>query len=439
MLNNFKTKKNKLLLGIIFLLIMIGGFVIGLREFLIYNNTYVPQAQSYTISAGNWDVFNKSQIDKLIASFGNSSPTYNSNRRPYVIFDWDNTAVFRDVEEATLIYQLENLRFAMTPDEMDKALRQEIPLSNFSDDFNNSDGRSLNIDLVVPDIIESYRWLYANYKGLNGNLSLEEVKKSSHYLNFITKVRYLYSAIGGTFDVSVSYPWVLYLFTGMDELGVRQLVKETLAWQTQQAIESVKWTSPESLPGNSGVVSVTWKNGLRLIPEMQNLFETFRAAGFDIWICTASFVDVIKEVSSNSEYGYNNPPEQVIGMELERDVSGKIMTKFREGYIQTQGKGKTEAIERFIVPKYGYGPIFIAGDSEGDMNMMQDFPETKLVLIINRLKGKDIATFSKLAYESYGKPEAKFLLQGRNENTGEFVKSQANVSGNESIILPPIK
>ena len=439
MQSNFKTKKSKLLLGVIFSLIMIGVFVIGLREFRIYNNKYLSQTHSYTISAGNWDDFNKSQIDKLIASYGNSSPTYNSNRRPYVIFDWDNTAVFRDVEEATLIYQLENLRFAMTPDEMNKALRHEIPLSNFSDDFNNSDGKSLNIDLVVPDIIESYRWLYTNYIGLKGNLSLEEVKKNSNYLNFITKVRYLYSAIGGTFDVSVSYPWVLYLFTGMDESGVRQMVKETLAWQIQQPVESVKWTSPDSLPGNSGVVSVTWKNGLRLIPEMQNLFETFRVAGFDIWICTASFVDVIKEVSSNSEYGYNNPPERVIGMELERDISGKIMTKFRDGYIQTQGKGKTEAIERFIVPKYGYGPIFVAGDSEGDMNMMQDFSETKLVLIINRLKGKDIATFSKLAYESHGKSEAKFLLQGRNENTGEFVKSQANVSGNESIILLPIK
>lgn len=435
---NFKTKKSKLLLAVTLLLITIGLFVISLRIFQIDNNRNIHQGQNQAISAGNWDVFNKSQIDKLIASSGNSSPTYDSNRRPYVIFDWDNTAVFRDVEEATLIYQLENLNFAMTPDEMEKALRQEIPLSNFSDDFNNTDGKSLNIDLVVPDIIESYRWLYNNYKGLEGDLSLQEVKKSSHYINFIAKVRYLYSAIGGTFDVSVSYPWVLYLFTGLDEQSIRQMVRETIAWQIQQPVESVKWTSPDSLPGQSGVVSVTWKNGLRLIPEMQNLFKTFRASGFDIWICTASFVDVIKEISSNPEYGYNNPPEQVIGMELERDISGKIMTQFRTGYIQTQGKGKTEAIGRFIVPKYGYGPIFVAGDSEGDMNMMQDFSDTKLVLIINRLKGKDIATFSKSAFESYGKPEAKFLLQGRNENTGEFIKSQANVSGNESKVLLPV-
>ena len=142
------------------------------------------------------------------------------------------------------------------------------------------------------------------------------------------------------------------------------------------------------MPGQAGVVSVSWKNGLRLMPEMQELIKTFRDAGIDTWICTASFVDVIKEISSNPAYGYNNPADRVIGMELERDANGVVQTEFRRGYAQTQQKGKTQAIERFLVSKYGYGPIFVAGDSEGDMNMMQDFADTKLVLIVNRLKGK---------------------------------------------------
>jgi phosphoserine phosphatase len=225
----------------------------------------------------------------------------------------------------------------------------------------------------------------------------------------------------------VAYPWVLYLFTGMNEQQVRQMVNETLAWQKTQPIEKVKWTSPASLPGKAGVVSVSWKNGLRLMPEMQDIFQVFRNAGIDIWVCTASFVDVIKEVASNPAYGYNNPADRVIGMELQRDDKGVIQTEFRRGYVQTQQKGKTKAIERFLVSKYGYGPIFVAGDSEGDMNMMQDFPDTKLVLIVNRLKGKDIATLSKQAVDSYGKPDAKVLLQGRNDNTGQFEPSQAHV------------
>lgn len=53
---------------------------------------------------------------------------------------------------------------------------------------------------------------------------------------------------------------------------------------------------------------------------------------------------------------------------------------------------------------------------------MQDFSDTKQVLIINRLKGKDIATLSKQAFESYGKPDAKILLQGRNDNAAASVR-----------------
>lgn len=386
------------------------------------------QVQKASVLADrSWDKFNKSQLEKLIAVYGKGSPNYNPAKPPYAVFDWDNTMVFLDIQEATLIYQLQNLKFNMTPAQMDKALRMNVPSVNFKPDFNNAAGQPLNIDLVVPDAVESYTWIYNNYAGLNGKLPLDEVKKNPHYTNFVTKVRYLYEAIGDTFDVSVAYPWVLYLFTGLNEQQVRQLTADTVEWQMRQPIEKVTWTSPESLPGKAGVVSVSWKNGLRLIPEMQDLFHAFRAAGIDVWICTASFVDVVKEISSNPKFGYNNPDNRVVGMELERDKAGIIQTEFRKGYDQTQGKGKTASIERFVVPKYGYGPIFVAGDSEGDQNMMQDFPDTKLVLIVNRLKGKDIAKLSKIAHESYGNPDAKIILQGRDDNKGSFVPSQEHI------------
>ncbi len=398
-------------------------------------------AEVVKLADGNWDKFNKSQLDKLMATYGKASPGYNAAKPPYVVFDWDNTSSFLDVEEATLIYQLENLRFAMTPAQMDKALRMDIPQKDFKPDHNNADKKPVNIDLVVPDAVESYTWLYENYEGLKGKLPLSEVKKNPHYKNFITKVRYLYEAIGDTFDVAVSYPWVLYLFTGMNETQVRTMVQETLDWQFKQPIEKVKWTSPTEVPGKAGVVSVSWKNGVRIIPEMQDLYNSLRRAGFDIWVCTASFGDVIKEISSNPKYGYNNPAERVIGMELERDANGVIHTAFRKGYDQTQGKGKTKAIERFLVSKYGYGPIFIAGDSEGDQNMMQDFADTKLVLIVNRLKGQDIAKLEAQAVESYGKPDAKYLLQGRDDNKGEFIPSQMHfkLGAKEGVLLPPAK
>jgi phosphoserine phosphatase len=261
---------------------------------------------------------------------------------------------------------------------------------------------------------------------LKGKKSLAEVKQSPQYQDFTTKVRYLYEAIGDTFDHAVSYPWVLYLLTGLTEEQVRDLTAKTTEWQQSQPVQAVTWTSPASLPGKAGVVSISWKNGMRLVPEMQDLIIKLRENGFDFWICSASFVDVVKEISSNPKFGYDNSDPRVIAMELERDAKGRIVTEFRKGYDQTQGPGKTKAIHRFLVSKYGYGPLMIAGDSEGDQNMMNDFDSIKTVLIINRLRSPKnlIGQFSKIAVDTYGKPDAKFLLQGRNDDKGVFVPSQ---------------
>jgi phosphoserine phosphatase len=384
------------------------------------------KAAQVRLIEGNWDAFNRSRLEDMIATYGKFSPNYNSAKPPYVVFDWDNTTVFLDIEEAALIYQLENLRFGATPEQMNKAIRMNIPTKDFTDDFRNTAKQPINIDKIATDISSSYTWLYQNYVGLNGDKSLKEVSKTPQYKDFITKVRFLYEAIGDTFDHATSYPWITYLFTGMTEAQVRALAAETMVWQQTQPVESVKWQSPAELPGAAGVVSISWKNGLRIVPEMQDLYAKLRSAGFDVYVCSASYIDVIKEVSSNPAFGYNNPADRSYAMELERDANGVIQSKFREGYAQTQGAGKTETIKRFLVSRYGYDPVFIAGDSEGDQNMMKDFDGTKLVLIINRLRSDktDIGKFSKIAVDTYKQPNAKFLLQGRDDNKGIFVPSQ---------------
>ena len=383
-----------------------------------------PSSQG--VATGNWDAFNRAQIDALIAGNGKGSAGYNTAKPPYVVFDWDNTSVFLDIEEASLIYQLQNLAFGATPAQLEVALRKNIPKTNFLPAYNNAAGQPVHIDSVTPDIVASYTWLYQNYAGLKGSQPLDVVRQNPNYAAFITKVRYLYEAIGDTFDHDTAYPWVTYLFVGMTEAQVRKLTAETAAWQLKQPIEKVKWTSPAGLPGQAGVVSVSWKNGLRLQPEMQDLYAKFRGAGFDIWVCSASFVDVIKEISSNPAFGYNNPADRVLAMELERDANGVIQPEYRRGYDQTQGPGKTKNIKRFLVTKYGYGPIFIAGDSEGDQNMMADFADTKKVLIVNRLRDPktDIGKFSAMAVQNYGKADTRYLLQGRDDNTGAWVTSQ---------------
>ncbi|GHT69512.1 phosphoserine phosphatase [Bacteroidia bacterium] len=355
--------------------------------FALLGTTHCSQEKA-RLQALNWDPFNRVQMEQLIDRYGKHSPDYNPAKPPYAVFDWDNTSIFLDIEEAVLAYQIQQLAFAATPEQFSEAIRKDIPSTHFAD--------------ISADIINSYTWLYNHYEGFRGRQSLDEVKRDAHYADFAAKLPRLYKAIGDALDHAVAYPWITYLFVGMTEQDVQELTRQTIQWQ------------------------LTQEHGLRLVPEMQDLYHTLRQNGFDVWVCSASFIDVIKEISSNPAYGYDNPADHALAMELERDADGKIQARFRAGYDQTQGEGKTATIRRFLVSKYGYGPVFIAGDSEGDQNMMQDFEDTQLVLIINRFRSPQtlIGQFSRQAVDTYGNTDAKYLLQGRDENTGFFVPLQ---------------
>ena len=386
--------------------------------------------------SGNWDAFNKTQIEKLINTYGKSRSNYNPEKPPYAVFDCDNTTIFLDIEETNLAYQLENLIFGCTPNQLKNVLCTGIDTTIVLKDANLSGGK-FTTSQIATDITASYTWLYNNYKPLGGkgSLTLDEVKKNPNYANFTTKVRFLYDAICNTFTEEIAYPWITYLFTGLDSTQVRDMAAKNVKWQMSQKIGNVVWTSPGSaeLPGQqAGQVSVTWKTGLRLVPEMQDLHNKLREAGFDVWMCSASFVDLIKEVVSNPSFGYNDNPTNVIAMELEHDPNGKILPVFRNGYDQTQRTGKTKAITRFLAGpsgKYGYDPSLVAGDSEGDQNMLSDFKGLKIGLIINRLKGKNqiLGDLCKQAVDTYQQDNAKYLLQGRDDNKGIFIPSQEHL------------
>lgn len=73
------------------------------------------------------------------------------------------------------------------------------------------------------------------------------------------------------------------------------------------------------------------------------------------------------------------------------------------------------------------GPLFIAGDSNGDYEMMTQFPDTKLVLILNLLKEGNIGKISKKALDEMNRPNPKYVLQGRDENTGMWIPTESTI------------
>ena len=407
---NFKSKKS------LVALLVVAMFLIA--------NVAVVSAAGQILTPGKWAPNTYKSMQKLIDENGVKSPSYNSSKKPYVVFDWDNTAIMNDTEEALYQYQIENLAFKLTPAEMGDLVRKNVPKDPFLKDYNNAAGQAVNVDAIADDIVSSYTYLYENYVGLKGLMSLADIKKTDEYLDFRAKMYYAYEAIGDTFGTKVSYTWVLFFFKNMTTAEVSALAEKSNDYNLGQAISKVKWFSPASLPGKAGVVGVSHNTGLRLTEEIADLMHTFRNNGIDVYVCSASLEDVVAAFATNPKYGYSLPRANIIGMRLTK-VNDVTQDTYLNGYPQTAEGGKTVVLKSLLASKKGYDPLFIAGDSNGDWNMMVDFPGIKRILIVNRLRGgKKIGALSADAAATIGKPNAKHLLQGRNENTGLWMPSE---------------
>ena len=238
-------------------------------------------------------------------------------------------------------------------------------------------------------------------------MTLEKIQETEEFKDFRGKLAFLYEAIGGSFSHDVSYPWVLYFFTGMTQKEVMDLAKEANDFGIGNRLGKYILESSDKLTGETGKVRYEYKSGLRTQPEIANLFHEFEKNGIKVYVVTASLEDVVKVFASDRSYGYNLKPERVYGMRLEMD---KDMYKgeYMKGYPQTQTKGKVEVINKFIKTQHGgKEPILVAGDSGGDENMLTEYKGTKVLLLMKR-KGK----LDNLVNDT------RALIQTRNEQTG---------------------
>lgn len=350
------------------------------------------------LDIGRWRPENRQALVKLIDE--------NKNKGNYAVFDWDYTSIYQDTQENLFRYQIDNLRFKMTPEQFAVAIRKDIPSTDFADEFVNVNGEKINIDKIAQDLDKDYAFIYINYIK-DKKMSLEEVKKTEEFKDFRGKLAFLYEAIGGSFSHDVAYPWVLYLFTGMNKEEVQQLAKEANDFGIGNRLGKYTIESSDVLTGKAGKVSHKYNSGLRTQPETANLFHQLMANGITVYIVSASLEDIVEVFATDSTYGYNLKPENVYGMRLEMN-GDTYKTEYKHGYPQTQTKGKVKIINEYLKPMHGgKDPILVAGDSAGDVNMLSEYKGTKALLLMKR-PGKldDIAK------------DKRALIQPRNPETG---------------------
>ena len=289
-----------------------------------------------------WDPTVRQSINEMFVLYGKGSPNYNPSIRPYAVFDFDNTVSILDVEEQLAIYQLEHMRFAIKPEQMYAVLTTGVPDINMDlgKEFNN-----LTVAKVAADAAAAYKRLYSqgyvSPVGVYGE-KMQKMQAGDDWKEFATKVRWLYDAIGDTMDVSVSYPWITYWFTGMTSQQVYGLAHEAFVQYRKASADPAfwqkrKWQSPAGYKGSkAGQVSVSYKQGITVSAEIQELFHALEANGFDAWVCSASFIDVISAAVSPEVFGIEGV-DGVLAM-TNKEQNGKYLNEYDYAYqAQTQG------------------------------------------------------------------------------------------------------
>lgn len=368
------------------------------------------------LEKGNWqeDVYQKLQA--LLVN--------HREQGEYAVFDWDNTCIINDIGEAVFNYQLRQLDFHLTPEELLQTLLTGVPKDPFNQKWQNQDGEVLDVESLASDIAESYERLFHERKAGQSVVTLQQ---TLDYLEFITKMRFLYDAIGDSFSPDISYPWVTYFLGGKTEEEVQQLTLLTLEEELRAELGFERWTSPASVASKSGCVTIQFKRGIRLIPEIQGLMKALESQGIKVYIVSASNRDVILSFATAGAYGYALPDQQVYGMRL-KSVNGKQLPRLDERFAQTQGKGKTRTIQDLIAPFHGNrGPVLVAGDSDGDVAMLSDFQVTEVALIIDRQKKGQVGELVKQAGQSLGESNQRYFVQGRDEIRGCYINQTSSI------------
>jgi phosphoserine phosphatase len=384
-------------------------------------------AGNYTLDRLNWSERNYQVLNQLIVDYGIGGKSYSKKETPYVVLDWDQTCAFLDVEETLLRYQLTNFRFKLSKEQFKSLLKDEINgVNQLPEDFH-----SINLKDINTDLIEEYTFLYDHYIGPERSMSLQEIKATPQYLDFLAKLPFLYDGYceTGSIGSEYAYPWVLFLLAGHTIDEVKNMAKEAISFELANGLFKQEWSSPTLLTTHSGSVNYTFKTGLRVLPEMQNLIETVTKHGIAVFIVSASYKPVVETFAAPGNFGYQVPAENVIAMELAVNANGVILPEYKTGCVKTVRQGKVEAINRVIKQQLGRtsDPLFAAGDSDGDYEMLTGFPGMKLALIWNRLKGGDIGKLCQKAVDELTIETPAYILQGRNENIGMAIPSSSTI------------
>ncbi len=283
---------------------------------------------------GAWLPQNHRALLDLIDRHGMHSEGYDPERPPLAIFDCDGTLIHHDVGEAMMRYMIARRKL-----NTDRGFWQHL----------------------VPDRLGRDA-LNAAYKAVAGRAD-SEVRDTAAYRRYRAGMLGAYHTLYETDGAEAAYAFAVKMLRGQHERTVADLVEEVLDYELDRPL------SQEDIAPGPPFAGMIVPTGIRVYHEMIELIGALEGQGFQTWIVTASNAYIVKALARRIGF----PEERVLGVELQSQ-GGRYTDRIIEP--SPVGEGKLEMFLDIV----GRSPVFVAGDSQNDVELMENCEDLCLVI-----------------------------------------------------------
>ena len=305
----------------------------------------------------NWSQRNYDALSEFLAGV---------RRGEIAVFDWDNTCIFGDIGEAVFRHQVLNLEFRFGAER----LRQIIPGRVHGIERVNISGKSWPLRRLKERIVRAYERIAGR--------ALARIAGSDDHLDFSAGLLALNHGLEQTPGIGCefAYLWTVHFLEGFRPAEVRQLAQEVARQELQSPLQGRSWNDSRRQ------LAYRWTVGIRPFPEMADLSRVLKEAGCRVLVSTASNPLIVEAMMPSTGFAAERVLGQAAGM-----AKGRLLGTLAPGLKSNFGSGKVENLKRALDRE----PVFTAGDSPGDYEMLTAFPGTRLKLLIRRAAaGKDV-------------------------------------------------
>ncbi|MBI2069729.1 MAG: haloacid dehalogenase-like hydrolase [Elusimicrobia bacterium] len=248
------------------------------------------------------------------------------------VFDFDNTCILNDIGDAVFYYMTDEALFDFETILADPSLWAYF-----------AKGEENPVLQAIEAFVKEKKSFYPRYR------------------------KTLYKAYDDLCDMAgneTCYGWVVRLQAGKTPYEMRQIAARALKRELKKPVGR-----DMVLAGEDDRLPLAFNTGIRPYQEISNLMRVLKGAGFDIWIVSASGQYIV-EAASRKLFGV--PAQRVIGVRS-RLQGGRLSADIE---LMTYRAGKVRAIDQVI----GFRPLFAAGDSDTDWEMLDYAQDLRLVI-----------------------------------------------------------